>query len=142
MSVVVMHFLYVRALPHCLPASKRREGRENAQRQVVCVLLARHHVLQDSINHTPEEAKRYLELCFDSANALASVPVPTIAAINGPCFGWGLEAALGCDVRLTTDQAKLCFPETRIGIFPGAGGVARLCKLVRRRCCCPLARMR
>lgn len=87
--------------------------------------------LQESINHTVEDGRRYLDLCYDSANALASLPMPTIAAINGPCFGWGLEAALGCDIRYTVSSASLCFPETRIGIFPGAGGVARLCKLVR-----------
>jgi len=40
-------------------------------------------------------------------------------AINGACFGWGLEAALACDIRIASLDAKLCLPETRLGIFPG-----------------------
>ena len=86
--------------------------------------------LKESAAHTPEDARRYLELAYSSANAFATLPMPTIAAINGPCFGWGLESALACDIRLAVADAKICFPETRIGIFPGAGGVARLCKQV------------
>lgn len=86
--------------------------------------------LKDSAKHSPEDATRYIELAYSSANAFAQLPMPTIAAINGPCFGWGLEAALACDIRMATTGAQLCFPECRLGIFPGAGGVARLCKQV------------
>jgi enoyl-CoA hydratase/carnithine racemase len=86
--------------------------------------------LKESAAHTPEDATRYLELAYSSANAFADLPMPTIAAINGPCFGWGLEAAMACDFRMATTEAKICFPECRLGIFPGAGGVARLCKQV------------
>eukprot|EP00941_MAST-03F_sp_MAST-3F-sp1_P001916 g1916.t1 len=86
--------------------------------------------LKESAKHTPEDGERYLDLAYRSANIFASLPMPTIAAINGACFGWGLEAAMACDIRLSTHDAKVCFPETRIGIFPGAGGVARLCKQV------------
>ena len=86
--------------------------------------------LKESAKHTPEDARRYLELAYSSANAFAELPMPTIAAINGPCFGWGLESAMACDFRMATTDAKICFPECRLGIFPGAGGVARLCKQV------------
>ena len=89
--------------------------------------------LKESLTHSPEDGRRSLELSFGSASAVASVPMPTIAAINGPCFGWGLEVSLACDMRLALADAVLCFPETRLGIFPGAGGVARLCKQVSRR---------
>ena len=41
-------------------------------------------------------------------------------------FGWGLEVALACDLRLAAAEATLCFPETGLGIFPGAGGTPRL----------------
>jgi 1,4-dihydroxy-2-naphthoyl-CoA synthase len=90
--------------------------------------------LKESATHTPEDATRYLELAYSSANAFADLPMPTIAAINGPCFGWGLEAAMACDIRMAVTEAKICFPECRLGIFPGAGGVARLCKQVPMAC--------
>jgi enoyl-CoA hydratase/carnithine racemase len=86
--------------------------------------------LKESAKHAPADATRYLELAYSSANAFAELPMPTIAAINGPCFGWGLESAMACDFRMATTDAKICFPECRLGIFPGAGGVARLCKQV------------
>jgi len=86
--------------------------------------------LKASKNHTEEDKSRYMGLAIDSAHAWSTLPMPTIAAINGPCFGWGLEAALACDMRFATHDAKLCFPETRLGIFPGAGGVPRLAKLI------------
>lgn len=53
---------------------------------------------------------------------------PLIAAINGVALGGGLEVALGCDIRMASDNAKLGFPEVRIGIIPGAGGVFRIAR--------------
>lgn len=58
--------------------------------------------------------------------------VPVIAAINGPAIGGGAELALACDFRLMAERSLLSFPEIRFGIMPGAGGVARLARLVGR----------
>jgi len=53
---------------------------------------------------------------------------PVVAAINGACLGGGLEAALACRYRIATDQPKtlFAFPETQLGLIPGAGGTQRL----------------
>ncbi len=45
--------------------------------------------LKDSRTMTSvEDKRRYLRCCMDSCNAVASIPVPVIAVVSGPCFGW------------------------------------------------------
>lgn len=55
---------------------------------------------------------------------------PVIAAINGLALGGGLELALACDLRISSEKAKFAFPETGLGIIPGGGGTQRLQKMV------------
>jgi 2-oxoglutaroyl-CoA hydrolase len=55
---------------------------------------------------------------------------PVIAALQGYCFGVGLELALACDFRLAADDVRLGFPEVTIGMIPGSGGTQRLARLV------------
>jgi enoyl-CoA hydratase/carnithine racemase len=62
--------------------------------------------------------------------ALERLPVPTIAAINGPALGGGCELALGCDLRWAAETAVLGCPEVTRGIIPAAGATQRLPRLV------------
>jgi 3-hydroxyacyl-CoA dehydrogenase len=55
---------------------------------------------------------------------------PVIAAISGVCMGGGLEVALGCHYRVALADAKIAFPEVKLGLIPGAGGTQRLPRLV------------
>lgn len=57
-------------------------------------------------------------------------PGPVIAAIDGYCFGVGLEIALACDFRIATTRAIFALPELRLGMIPGSGGTQRLARLV------------
>ena len=61
---------------------------------------------------------------------LVALPIPTVAAIDGPALGGGLELALGCRMRVATDRSRLGFPEVALGILPGAGGTVRATHLV------------
>ena len=63
---------------------------------------------------------------------LAELPCPTVAAIHGFCMGGGTEIALACRYRVASNDAstRIGLPETKLGIFPGWGGSARLPRLI------------
>jgi len=58
------------------------------------------------------------------------LPKPTICAIEGFCMGGGLELAMCCDFRIASDTARFAQPEITLGLYPGAGGLYRLPRIV------------
>ena len=61
---------------------------------------------------------------------LDTLPVASIAVINGYAFGGGLELALACTFRLAARNAKMGLPEIKLGLTPGYGGTQRLPRVV------------
>lgn len=55
-------------------------------------------------------------------------PQPSVAAINGPVIGAGLELALACDIRIASDRAVFAMPQLQMGIVPDVGGTSRLAR--------------
>lgn len=73
---------------------------------------------------TPNQfADDWLRKGISVLDKISALPGCVIAAVNGACFGGGLELALRADVRLCSSNASFAFPETGIGAAPGwAGG--------------------
>ena len=70
--------------------------------------------------------RNFLERIHAVANATDATPFVTIAAVHGVCFGGGLELALLSDIIVADKMARFAFPELRLGLIPGFGGIPRL----------------
>lgn len=72
------------------------------------------------------EVRAFLGRIGAALSALDAWPGPTCAAAHGVVFGGGLELMLACDLRVADRTARFAFPELRLGLVPGFGGLARL----------------
>jgi enoyl-CoA hydratase len=81
-------------------------------------------------NLAPREAEIFSGRIRKVFATMRACEQPIVAAIDGFCLGGGVEIAIVCDYRLASDRSRFGLPEVTLGIFPGAGGVARLASLV------------
>ncbi|MDX5474595.1 MAG: enoyl-CoA hydratase-related protein [Bacillaceae bacterium] len=79
---------------------------------------------------TEAQVRRNVFKIGDVFNRIATLPQPTIAAINGYAFGGGMELLLACDFRIAANDVKMGLTETSLAIIPGAGGTQRLPRIV------------
>jgi enoyl-CoA hydratase/carnithine racemase len=83
--------------------------------------------LVDRPEHEQEPALRdYIDRIHAVMDTLDTLPLTTVGVVHGVCFGGGFELALTCDVLVAEKTARFCFPELRLGILPGFGGIPRL----------------
>lgn len=73
-----------------------------------------------------EEVRSFIDRIHAVFDAFDQLPIPTIAVLHGVVFGGGFELALTADVRIAEKSARFCFPELRLGLVPGFGGIPRL----------------
>jgi 3-hydroxyacyl-CoA dehydrogenase / enoyl-CoA hydratase / 3-hydroxybutyryl-CoA epimerase len=88
----------------------------------------------------PGQAREILTRVHALFNRITNLHYPSIAAINGPCLGGGLELALACHFRIATDSPKtvLGLPEVTLGVLPATGGTQRLTRTAGIRRALPL----
>ena len=77
-----------------------------------------------------EEAARWIRIGNSLFDRIESMPIPTLAVIEGYAYGGGLELALSCDLRLAVSEALFSTPELQHGWIPGWGGLTRLPRAV------------
>ncbi len=70
--------------------------------------------------------REFLERIHCVFNFLDELPLVTIAAVHGVTFGGGFELALTADIIVADKTARFCFPELRLGLIPGFGGIPRM----------------
>jgi enoyl-CoA hydratase len=73
-----------------------------------------------------QPVRKFLERIHRVMNTIDSCPLTTIAAVHGVVFGGGFELALTCDLIIADKMARFAFPELRLGLIPGWGGIPRL----------------
>lgn len=78
----------------------------------------------------PADQEHYNAIFSKANTALAEVGKPTIAMIRGYCIGGGLGIAVGCDLRIATDDARFGIPAALLGVGYAYTGVKRLVDLV------------
>lgn len=87
-------------------------------------LYQRSHVMDKA--EAAKGVRDFLERMHRVLNLIDGSPLTTIAAVHGVTFGGGFELALTCDLIIADKMARFCFPELRLGLIPGFGGIPRL----------------
>jgi enoyl-CoA hydratase len=87
-------------------------------------LYQRSHAMEKA--QAAKGIRDFLERIHRVLNLIDAAPLTTIAAVHGVTFGGGFELALACDLIVADKMARFCFPELRLGLIPGFGGIPRL----------------
>ena len=101
---------------------RRRRRRGRGHRRAARVLLGRRRRGLGSLSAQRDDGeRRSVGSIYEGFLRVLRSPLPTVAAVNGPAVGAGLNLALACDVRLAGASARFDTRFLRIGLHPGGG---------------------
>ncbi len=124
-------------------ATYLRDGAEGAQAMVVSSELRRgfcagadlrslyeelvsHKEAGGSMGDATGRVRDFLDRIHAVYTTIDQAPLTTVGALHGAVFGGGFELALTLDVLVADKSTRFCFPELRLGLIPGWGGIPRL----------------
>jgi enoyl-CoA hydratase/carnithine racemase len=84
----------------------------------------------EALRSTPADEALFMAKAMLAFNAPAACSKPVVAAINGFCFGGGMQLAAACDIRICGEDARFAIPATKLGISYPMEGIARFVNLV------------
>ena len=82
------------------------------------------------VRSTPEDVEIYEHAISAAEGALRDTFLPTIAAVNGLCYGGGLGLAASCDLRYAASSARFCMPAAKLGLGYALDGVQAFLNLL------------
>lgn len=86
--------------------------------------------LRDRAKDTPSRNANIMRRFYERFLSVRKLPVPVVAAINGPAIGAGLAIALACDVRIAAADAKMGITFVGLGLHPGMGSTHFMPRLI------------
>ena len=86
--------------------------------------------LKERSSFTNSQTIEFLTNINNTFNEIEDLNIPVIAMLNGATLGGGAELSLCADFRISDSTLKIGFPETSLGIIPGAGGTYRLPRIL------------
>jgi enoyl-CoA hydratase len=72
--------------------------------------------LQEMAGFTPQSALAFIDKVHQACHLLRTLPVPSIARVQGYCLGAGMELAASCDLRIGTEDSRYGMPEVQVGL--------------------------
>ena len=86
----------------------------------------------DQSNRSPDNPDEVLIQANRSVRAIASMPKPVVAVVQGPAAGVGVSLALACDIVLASEKAFFLLAFTKIGLMPDGGASALVAAAIGR----------
>lgn len=114
------NFLHNNRLKGLVFTGRGRHFSSGADLEKLFEMARKNDLLQAKI----ERGKRVLQ-------SIEELDIPVMAAVEGICFGGGLEIALACHMRICSEKTLFAFPEVNQNLMPGLGGIRRLSKLLK-----------